>query len=73
MNRQAAATIALAAAVLGLCVSGCGARERLPERPNLVLVVLCSFRLDHSTLGGYGRPTTPFLAELAASGLSFDN
>ncbi len=73
MNRQAAATIALAGAVLGLCIFGCGTRERLPERPNLVLVVLCSFRLDHSTLGGYGRPTTPFLAELAASGLSFDN
>lgn len=72
-RRFVASTIALAAAVLGLCAFGCGIREKLPERPNLVLVVLCSFRLDHSTLGGYERPTTPFLAEFAASGLAFEN
>jgi arylsulfatase A-like enzyme len=60
------------AAALTFVVLGCGSAT-LPERPNIVLVVLCSFRLEHSSLAGYSRPTTPFLAELAASGVYFEN
>jgi arylsulfatase A-like enzyme len=36
-----------------------------PRRPNVVLVVWDSVRRDHLSAYGYGRPTTPFLAELA--------
>jgi arylsulfatase A-like enzyme len=41
------------------------------QRPNVVLVTLCSLRFDHTGLGGYDRPTTPFLDALAASGVLF--
>jgi len=34
-------------------------------RPNVILVVLCSLRFDHTGLGGYHRATTPFLDTLA--------
>lgn len=39
---------------------------------NVVLVVLCSTRYDRTSLSGMHRDTTPFLAELARSGVSFN-
>ncbi|MDF1798473.1 MAG: sulfatase-like hydrolase/transferase, partial [Planctomycetota bacterium] len=42
-----------------------------PERPNVVLVVMDTLRGDRTSVGGYGRPTTPHLAELAARGTSY--
>ncbi len=33
--------------------------------PNIVLVTMDTVRADHTSLGGYTRDTTPFLAELA--------
>ena len=40
-------------------------------RPNLVLIVACSFRAGHMSGAGYERPTTPFLDALAGRGLRF--
>jgi arylsulfatase A-like enzyme len=40
--------------------------------PNIVLVTLCTLRLSHTGLGGYHRPTTPFLDALAARGTVFE-
>ena len=47
--------------------------ERGPARPNVLLIVLCSFRYDHMGAAGYPRPTTPFLDELAARGAFLEN
>jgi arylsulfatase A-like enzyme len=71
MTKQRAAR-PLVAAVAALLL-GCGAGDRARNRPNIVLVVLCSFRLDHAGFAGYGRATTPFLDRLAAEGEVFDN
>ena len=43
------------------------------DPPNIVLVVLCTFRADHTGFGGYDRPTTPFLDQLAADSVLFEN
>jgi arylsulfatase A-like enzyme len=40
--------------------------------PNVVLVVLDTVRADHLSLHGYGRDTSPNLARLARSGVSFE-
>jgi len=42
------------------------------DRPNLVLVVMDTERSDRTQPYGYGRPTTPHLAELAKRGLTFE-
>ena len=43
------------------------------ERPNVVVLVLDSVRLDRTSVGGYGRETTPNLRDIAegAGGRSF--
>lgn len=43
------------------------------HRPNVVLIVLDSLRRDHLGFFGYSRPTSPFLDELARSGVVFRN
>lgn len=43
------------------------------SRPNIVLVVLCSWRADHMGAWGYEWGLTPFLDRLAAEGVSFEN
>jgi arylsulfatase A-like enzyme len=73
--------LAVAAALLAALASfAAGCRERPPSaeevvgsRPNVVLVVLCSFRADR--LGSLGNPRelTPFLDRLAAEGAVFEN
>jgi len=66
--------------LLALAVAGCRRAEpaassaagRL-ERPDIVLITLCTFRMAHTGFGGYDRDTTPFLDSLAASGVLFEN
>ena len=54
----------------GLALLGCGSPER---PPNVLMVVLDTLRADR--LGAYGSPRglTPFLDELAAQGVVFEN
>ena len=54
-----------------ICLTGLWACDSSPTaspHPNVVLVVVDTLRMDHTNLGGYSRPTTPFLAELTANG-----
>ena len=44
-----------------------------PARPNIVLVVIDTLRADHLPFYGYPKETTPFLSELAAQGVVFEN
>ncbi|MCP4592048.1 MAG: sulfatase-like hydrolase/transferase, partial [bacterium] len=68
-------------AVLGLgCWGGSdpeklrgGPQIRFPEPPNVILIVVDTLRRDHVGVYGYPRPTTPFLDELAAQGVVFEN
>lgn len=64
----------LAPLIAAAGLAACGAGE-LPARarPDLVLVVLCTFRTSHMGAAGYARDTTPFLDSLAARGLFFEN
>jgi arylsulfatase A-like enzyme len=41
--------------------------------PNIVLVTMDTVRADHTSLGGYTRDTTPFLAELAHHATVYEN
>lgn len=44
----------------------------LDGRPNaVVLVTIDTVRADHTSLGGYDKPTTPFLGALARDGVNF--
>lgn len=68
----------LAVAVLAALASGCRdpeprAADVVGSRPNVVLVVLCSFRADRLGAMGYPRGLTPFLDRLAAEGALFEN
>ncbi len=49
------------------------APARTAARPNLVVVVVDTLRADHMGAYGYGRPTSPFIDELAKTGLLFEN
>lgn len=48
--------------------TGCGR----PPLPNLVLVTIATLRADHCSIHGYGRDTTPVLAQLAREGVAVD-
>src|SRR5262249_23282191 len=74
----------LAIAVIVLAGLSLG-RERLAERsglaslppaskaaPNVLFIVLDTVRADHLSLYGYDRPTSPHLARLARSGVTFE-
>ena len=51
---------------------GCGSKQSAPERPpNLLVVTLDTVRADHLSVYGYGRDTSPQLAELAREGVRF--
>ncbi|WP_437815865.1 sulfatase [Sorangium sp. So ce1078] len=43
-----------------------------PQRPDILLVTLDTVRADHTSAYGYGRDTSPRLAELAARGVLFE-
>ncbi len=48
-------------------------RASLPtQKPHIVWVTLDTVRADHTSLHGYGKPTTPKLLELAARGATFE-
>ena len=49
----------------------CGGCHRPPERPNFLLVTFDTTRADHTSLYGYGRPTTPHLERFAAGAVRF--
>jgi arylsulfatase A-like enzyme len=43
------------------------------ETPNVVVIVVDTLRADHLTSYGYERDTTPFIDNLAAEGVRFEN
>lgn len=66
--------------LLAVAAAGCRRAEpaprpaaERPERPDIVLITLCTFRMAHTGFGGYDRDTTPFLDSLADSGVLFEN
>ena len=59
------------AALAALALLGCGGKE--PRRPDVLWIVWDTVRADHLSLYGYGRPTTPFLEQLARDALVFDD
>ncbi len=71
----------LVAASLWIVLAGCDrAREAVsgppsgaPRRPDVLLVVIDTLRVDHVGAYGYPRPTTPELDRIAAEGVTFLN
>jgi arylsulfatase A-like enzyme len=59
----------LACLVLLGAGAACG---RKPVPPNILLITMDTTRSDHLSLYGYSHRTTPFLEELAASSVVFD-
>lgn len=51
-------------AVVATCLGALGCAAPDPERPNVVLVTLDTFRPDHLGINGYARQTAPFLEQL---------
>jgi arylsulfatase A-like enzyme len=51
-------------------VLSCG---RESTQPNVVLLVIDALRPDHLSCYGYGRPTSPNIDEIAATGVVFEN
>jgi len=51
----------------------CGCANKLPHRPNVVLITIDALRSDHLSSYGYPRQTSPFLDSLAAKGCVFSN
>jgi arylsulfatase A-like enzyme len=45
----------------------------MKQNSNILLIVMDAVRADHLSCYGYKRPTTPFLEEMAADGVIFDN
>ncbi len=68
MVSRGSAWIAASACVLGIVVPACGD----PRPPNVVLITIDTLRADHTSLHGYERDTTPFLAEWARGGTVFE-
>jgi len=62
-----------AASLVALAAAGVVALTRVaPDTPTIVLVTYDTTRRDHLTVYGYGRPTSPNLAELAQSAVVFE-
>lgn len=55
-----------------LVLLGCGGGEGT-SKPNIVLLVIDTIRPDHLSVYGYAHDTSPFLAELARKGTTFEN
>src|SRR6185312_6276099 len=43
------------------------------SRPNILIYTMDTVRADHTSFNGYGRKTTPFLDQLAASAIVFND
>lgn len=68
-GRISALLLASVLLILGLGVASC-ARQ---EQPDVVLIVIDTLRPDHLGFLGYRRETAPYLADLAARSLVFEN
>jgi len=53
--------------------SGCAAPVAEHESPNVILILVDALRRDHVGAYGYPKPTTPFMDELGAGGIVFDD
>jgi len=75
MDRPGVVTRPLCLILLaGLLAGGCGKGGRGGvSPPNIVLITLCSFRVDRLEAGGAERSLTPFLDRLATEGVFFEN
>jgi arylsulfatase A-like enzyme len=63
----------VAMSALGL-LAGCSGQDGShEERPNVLILSVCSIRADHMSCYGYERDTTPNLTELAKESIVFDN
>lgn len=60
----------VSAGLLVFLLSACGC-GRTPAGPNVVLIVIDTFRADHASFSGYYRETTPVLDSLAVSGANW--
>lgn len=60
------------AAVAAAAFSAWFLLRKHPPRPNVVLVVIDTLRVDHLPFYGYPKETAPFLSKLAARGVVFD-
>jgi len=63
---------ALAAAASAAWFVACSSDPAAPK-PNVVVILIDTLRPDHLQPYGYERETSPFLAELAARGVVFEN
>jgi arylsulfatase A-like enzyme len=61
----------LAAAALAACATPDPASRPPDGRPDVVLIVIDTFRPDHLGINGYSRPTAPFLEDLMARSTVF--
>ena len=66
-------TSAQAAGAVGFWSNPLVLSRTLPHRPDVLLYVVCTLRPDHMSLYGYSRETTPFLKQLGASSVVFDD
>ena len=76
MNSRPSVISSRRASSLLLCLAAIGACDGAPrrgERANVILIVIDGLRADHLTPFGYSRDTSPFLDEMAASGVLFEN
>jgi len=53
--------------------SGCAAPVAEHESPNVILILVDALRRDHVGAYGYPKQTTPFIDELGARGIVFDD
>ncbi len=60
----------LAIIVLGLLGQSCG-DDSAESRPNVIMIVMDTFRYDHLGCYGYGRDTSPNLDAFASEGIRF--
>ncbi len=70
-HMRSTARLMLALVLVASGVAGCGAPDS--RDPNVVLIVLDTMRAKNWPTYGYGRETTPFLAELESQSVVFDN
>jgi arylsulfatase A-like enzyme len=52
---------------------GTAAQSGAGDRPNILVITVCSWRYDENGFAGYSRPTTPFLDSFAKQGVLFES
>ena len=50
-----------------------GLSGRNAYRPNVIMVMIDTLNVDHCSLFGYSRETTPYLKQMASEGIFFSN